>query len=58
MNLFAKMVELFRRGTAYREPERFGPKRSSTGINTDGTPMIGRIDMRGRFYGAGRKRLF
>lgn len=51
---FAKIVELFRNGRPDRVRRRAREWRRSPRVNVDGTPMVGRTDLRGRPYGSGR----
>lgn len=49
---FAKIPKLFSLGTTYR-PSRGPDLGHSTGMNIDGTPMAGNVDIRGRNFGTG-----
>lgn len=50
---FSKIPKLFSLGTTYR-PSRTAPGlRRSPSMNIDGTPMVGRVDIRGRNFGTG-----
>jgi hypothetical protein len=50
----AKIAELFRNGRPYQASRRKREWRRSPRLNVDGTPMVGRTDLRGRPYGSGR----
>ena len=49
---FAKIAEAFRNSRPYQLSRRMREWRRSPGVNVDGTPMIGRVDIHGRGYGS------
>lgn len=49
--VFAKIAEVFRISRPYQVSRRLREWRRSPGTNVDGTPMVGRVDIRGRGYG-------
>lgn len=55
--LLLKIVELFQNGRPLQtrlKSRRTREWKRSPGANVDGTPMVGRTDVRGRSYGSGR----
>lgn len=52
--IVAKIVDLFRNGRPFQAFRRAREWRRSPSVNVDGTPMIGRTDIRGRSFGSVR----
>lgn len=52
----SKLAKLFRNGPAPRMSRREREYLRSMAVNTNGAPMMGRTDVSGSAYGAGRER--
>lgn len=52
--IFTKIIDLFRNGRSFPVSRRTREWRRSSSVNVDGTPMIGKTDIRSRSYGSVR----
>lgn len=50
--VFTKIAELVRNGRPYQVSRHTRELRRSPVVNVDGTPMVGRTDIRGRAFGS------
>jgi hypothetical protein len=54
-NILRNLEALSARGDGYKMSKKMRERFRSPSVNVDGTPMVGRHDIRGRGYGSGRR---